>query len=300
MSTTAADMNKDTTISKKTMKSKTLNQVKCHSCSDPIEKILLCSRCLGAHYCSKTCQQTHWAAHKKCCKKINKQTHDLYLQVYYDCEAQVRAGEYVVAEARAREALRLANSLFHSTDTRLGAPLVLLAQVTQTLGDMPETIACLESAYVLYSNAYGSVSTKVQEVTFLLINALLSSCDWDKAFIYAEINYHILLDYEDECTCYLVAETARQLGAIYKHFRLHAKEEAMYLTAIQHYDRCPDLATRSRVDQNYEKYGGYIGLLRTQHQDLMARIRVSPCALCGVADPQEIVIDLLPQSATQL
>ena len=178
-----------------------------------------------------------------------------------------------MADTLGKKALSVAQSLFHAEDTRQASVLIILGQVCQRQGLMNEAVSLFEKAYVLYSNAFGAVHVHVQEATFLLINALLQAADWEKAFFYAEVNYQTLIDLEGECTCYLVAETARQLGAIYKHFNMDEKEETMYMKAVEHYSICPDLVTRSRVDRNYVNYGGYLGLLARQIEDLHGRIK---------------------------
>ena len=232
-----------------------------------------CSRCLGASYCCKECQQSDWTNHKTKCWKIDKSSYEDYLRLYFEAESFFREGNLVMAETLGKKALNVAQSLFHAEDTRQASVLIILGQVYQAQGLMNEAVSLFEKAYVLYSTAFGAVHVHVQEITFLLINALLQACDWDKAYYYAEVNYQTLIDLEGECTCYLVAETARQLGAIYKHFNMDEKEEIMYLKAVEHYSICPDLVTRARVDMNYAKYGGYLGLLARQMEDFRCRIK---------------------------
>ena len=47
-----------------------LKEKKCCTCHIPIKKVLVCSRCMNAKYCSKECQKSNWKTHKPNC--INK------------------------------------------------------------------------------------------------------------------------------------------------------------------------------------------------------------------------------------
>jgi tetratricopeptide (TPR) repeat protein len=216
--------------------------------------------------------------HKNSCYKLDKLAFEKYLKIYYQAEALVKTGDLVHAESIAKTALSSADKIFLQHDIRIASPLILLGQIHQASSDVAAAIVCFERAYIVYSNEYGSVHLHVQEITFLLINALLIISDWEKAFTYAEMNYQILIDFEGECTCYLIAETARQLGSIYKHFSMYEKEEVMYQKSIEHYDVCPDLETRARVDKNYESYGGYLGMMRKQYADLKVRMEAAAVA----------------------
>lgn len=249
------------------------NQSRCRTCTVVLAKVLHCGKCLGSHYCSKTCQQKDWPTHKSCCKKLTKDALDSWLQSYYQAEIAIQRGDFVLAESLSIASLHTAERIFHPFDMRLASPLIQLGQLMQTNGKTQEAIDYFERAYILYSRVCGSVDMHVQEITFLLINALLASENWDKAYTYAELNYDILVDFEGECTCFLIAETARQLGAIYKHFNEESKEEIMYTKALEHYDVCPDLETRARVDANYAAFGGYLGLIRSQLESLRVRQR---------------------------
>jgi hypothetical protein len=40
----------------------------CARCGGEAAEMQLCSRCRGAFYCSRACQQAHWPEHKRACK----------------------------------------------------------------------------------------------------------------------------------------------------------------------------------------------------------------------------------------
>eukprot|EP00923_Selenidium_pygospionis_P049566 GHVN01085361.1.p2 GENE.GHVN01085361.1~~GHVN01085361.1.p2 ORF type:complete len:106 (-),score=10.86 GHVN01085361.1:396-713(-) len=46
----------------------------CTHCKKSRLKMLQCSRCKSAQYCDAKCQKTHWAQHKKECKKLETVT----------------------------------------------------------------------------------------------------------------------------------------------------------------------------------------------------------------------------------
>jgi hypothetical protein len=52
----------------KTMTDYHLKEKKCCACHIPIKKVLICSRCMNAKYCSKECQKNNWKIHKLNCK----------------------------------------------------------------------------------------------------------------------------------------------------------------------------------------------------------------------------------------
>jgi hypothetical protein len=52
----------------KTVTDYQLKEKKCCACHIPIKKVLICSRCMCAKYCSKECQKSNWKMHKPNCK----------------------------------------------------------------------------------------------------------------------------------------------------------------------------------------------------------------------------------------
>jgi len=52
---------------------KNMGRHMCSNCGGKQMKLISCSKCLVARYCSKHCQETHWHKHhKSCCKYMKK------------------------------------------------------------------------------------------------------------------------------------------------------------------------------------------------------------------------------------